>query len=60
MGFFAPDGTADLNVVIRTLLCDSATGMLSIPTGSALTSKCDPAAEWEECLVKFTSIADVL
>jgi len=58
MGFFAPDGTADLNVVIRTVLYDSLTGRLSIPTGSALTAKCDPAAEWEECLVKFNSISD--
>lgn len=57
MGFFAPDGTADLNVVIRTVLFDAATGAASIPTGSALTAACDPAAEWEECLVKLNSIA---
>ncbi|MBK8227611.1 MAG: anthranilate synthase component I family protein [Flavobacteriales bacterium] len=58
MGFFAPDGKADLNVVIRTVLFDRSTGKLAVPTGSALTAKCDPAAEWEECLVKFNSIAD--
>jgi len=60
MGYFAPDGTADLNVVIRTVLFDRATGRLSIPTGSALTAQCDPEAEWEECLVKFNSIAHAL
>lgn len=60
MGFFAPDGTGDLNVVIRTVLFDSASGRLSIPTGSALTALCDPAAEWEECMVKFNSIAHAL
>lgn len=60
MGFFAPDGTGDLNVVIRTLLYDSASGRMSIPTGSALTAQCDPATEWEECMVKFNSIAHAL
>jgi len=60
MGYFAPDGTADLNVVIRTVLFDRASGRLSIPTGSALTAQCDPEAEWEECLVKFNSIAHAL
>lgn len=57
LGFFAPDGTADLNVAIRTVLFDAAAGALAIPTGSALTAQCDAAAEWEECLVKFNSVA---
>lgn len=60
MGFFAPDGTADLNVIIRALLFDKASGRLCIETGSALTAQCDPVAEWEECRVKFNSIADAL
>jgi len=60
MGFFAPDGTADLNVVIRTVLFDQRNGRLSIPTGSALTALCDPATEWDECLLKFNSIAHAL
>lgn len=60
LGFFTPDGMADLNVAIRTALFDSATGRLSIPTGSALTAACDPEAEWEECQVKFRSVANAL
>jgi para-aminobenzoate synthetase component 1 len=60
MGFFAPDGTADLNVVIRTVLFDQVSSRLSIPTGSALTAQCDPSAEWDECLVKLNSIAHAL
>lgn len=60
MGFLAPDGTADLNVVIRTAFFDALTGRLSVPTGSALTAACDPEAEWEECLVKFRSVANAL
>jgi para-aminobenzoate synthetase component 1 len=56
LGFFAPDGTADLNVVIRTILHDAATGIASLTTGSALTATCDPAMEWEECELKARSV----
>ncbi|MEZ4756254.1 MAG: anthranilate synthase component I family protein [Flavobacteriales bacterium] len=60
LGFFAPDGTADLNVVIRALVFDRRTGVVSLRTGSALTALCDPAAEWEECQVKARSVIDAL
>jgi para-aminobenzoate synthetase component 1 len=60
LGFFAPDGTADLNVVIRTILFDRTTGGLSLTTGSALTALCDPTKELEECEVKARSVLNVL
>jgi para-aminobenzoate synthetase component 1 len=60
LGFFAPDGTGDLNVVIRTLLHDARSGRLSLHAGSALTAQCAPDAEWSECLVKFNSITHAL
>jgi len=60
LGFFAPDGTGDLNVVIRTLLFDRNTGLASLSTGSALTAQCDPDLEWEECEVKARSVLDAL
>lgn len=60
LGFFAPDGTADLNVVIRALVFDRRSGRVSLRTGSALTAQCDPAAEWEECQVKARSVLDAL
>lgn len=60
LGFFAPDGTADLNVVIRTILFDAAKGDLSLSTGSALTAQCDPQKEWEECEMKARSVIDAL
>lgn len=56
LGFFAPDGTGDLNVVIRTLLYHAGTGLVSLSTGSALTALADPAQEWEECEVKARSV----
>lgn len=60
LGFFAPDGTADLNVVIRTILFDMVTGRAMLSTGSALTAGCDPVREWEECELKARSVMDAL
>lgn len=60
LGFFAPDGTGDLNVVIRAIEFDRRTGLASLRTGSALTTLCDPASEWEECVVKARSVLDAL
>jgi len=60
LGFFAPDGTADLNVVIRTVLYDEATGRASLSTGSALTAACDPEQEWEECELKAHTVMNAL
>ena len=60
LGFFAPDGTADLNVVIRTLLFNAATGSLSLSTGSALTALCNPEMEWEECGLKARTVLNAL
>ena len=60
MGFFAPDGTGDLNVVIRTLLFDARNGSLALSTGSALTALCDPELEWEECELKARSVLNAL
>lgn len=60
LGFFAPDGTGDFNVVIRTLLFDSRTGALSLTTGSAITALCDAMTEFEECEVKARSVIDLL
>ena len=56
LGFFAPDGTADLNVVIRTIFHHAPSGHTSLYTGSALTAACDPRSEWEECELKARSV----
>lgn len=60
LGFFTPKGVADLSVVIRTVVFNAATGHASLCAGSALTATCDPALEWEECMLKFRSVADLL
>jgi para-aminobenzoate synthetase component 1 len=60
MGFFLPDGTADLNVVIRTLTWHAANGEASLLTGGAITAASKPEAEWEECQVKARSVLQAL
>jgi len=60
LGFFAPDGTGDFNVVIRTLMYNANNGDVSIHTGSAITSLCDPEMEWEECQLKARSVIDAI
>lgn len=60
LGFFAPDGTGDWNVVIRTLLYNAATKEASIHTGSAITAMCDPEKEWEECQLKARTVIDAI
>ena len=60
LGYFTPTGEADLNVVIRAVLLDRSTGFASLRTGSALTARCVPALEWEECEVKARSVIEAL
>lgn len=55
-GFFLPDGSSDLNVVIRTLTYNAATGDASLITGGAITAASVPEQEWEECELKARSV----
>ena len=54
LGFFAVNGTADLNVVIRTLVASS--DGLSVGAGGAIVAASDPEAELEEMLLKARSV----
>lgn len=56
MGYFLPDGTADLNVVIRTLTWNAGTGRASLITGGAITAASTPEQEWEESEHKARSV----
>ena len=60
LGFQLPDGTLDLNVVIRTITYDASSGRASLITGSAITAQSDPEREWEECELKARSVLDAL
>ena len=52
VGYITPDGDMDLNVVIRSMFYNSATGYLSYQTGGAITYDSDPAKEWDEMRLK--------
>lgn len=58
IGMIAPEGDAQFNVVIRTALIQG--GTLVYGVGGAVTSDSDPAAEWEETLVKAKVLGDVV
>jgi para-aminobenzoate synthetase component 1 len=60
IGYFAPDGDFDFNVVIRTILYNRKQKYLSFHVGSAITLDSDPEKEYEECLLKGKAIRAVL
>lgn len=60
LGYIAPGGDFDFNVVIRSILYHAGTGYLSIPVGSGITYYSDPLKEWEECELKIAGMREVL
>jgi para-aminobenzoate synthetase/4-amino-4-deoxychorismate lyase len=50
MGYFAPDGSAQFNVAIRTLTIQHGQGILGI--GGGVVQDSQEAAEYAECLLK--------
>jgi para-aminobenzoate synthetase component 1 len=52
VGYIAPDGDFDFNVVIRSLFYNSATKYLFYQTGGAITYDSDAEKEWEEMRLK--------
>lgn len=60
IGYFTPQGDFDLNVVIRSILYNSARKYTSFSVGSAITSKSIPENEYEECLVKAKAMRSAL
>jgi para-aminobenzoate synthetase/4-amino-4-deoxychorismate lyase len=50
LGYFAPDGSADFNVAIRTVLVRSGRGELGI--GGAVVQDSNATSEYDECLLK--------
>ncbi|MCR9182275.1 MAG: aminodeoxychorismate synthase component I [Flavobacteriaceae bacterium] len=60
VGYISPQGNADFNVVIRSILYNRQTDYLSFSVGSAITTKSIPENEYEECLLKAKAIMEVL
>ena len=60
VGYFTPYGDFDFNVVIRSILYNSATNYVSFSVGGAITAKSIPEKEYEECLLKAKAMREVL
>ncbi|MEL7270678.1 MAG: anthranilate synthase component I family protein [Bacteroidota bacterium] len=60
VGYFAPNGDFDFNVVIRSILYNAETQYISFSVGSAITAKSKPEKEYQECLLKAKAMRKVL
>ena len=60
LGFIRPDGTGDWNVIIRSLLHDSDSGIWEIWAGSAITLQAEATDEWDECSLKLEAMHQAL
>lgn len=60
IGYFAPNGDFDFNVVIRSILYNSLEKYVSFSVGSAITVNSVPEKEFEECVVKARAMREVL
>jgi len=60
LGYVAPSGDFDFNVVIRSLFYHREDRYLSYQVGSGITFYSDPEQEYEECLVKAEGIRRAL
>ena len=58
IGYIAPNGDFDLNVIIRSLIYNQKKKYLSCPVGGAITILANAEDEYDECLVKVKGILD--
>lgn len=60
VGYISPEKDFDFNVVIRSMLYNSAANYLSYFVGSGITWYSDAAKEYDECILKAAAIRNVL
>src|SRR5256885_10914340 len=58
IGYLASDGGMEFNIAIRTMIVKD--GLVHIPVGGAIVADSDPAAEYEETLIKAKAMFDAL
>jgi aminodeoxychorismate synthase component I len=58
IGYVAADGSMEFNVAIRTMTAQA--GLIHIPVGGGIVADSEPAAEFEETLVKAKAMFDSL
>ena len=59
VGYIAPNGDVDFNVVIRSLMYSTKSKRLSLMVGGAITHMADPEMEYEECLLKAKAVLEL-
>ncbi|MCW8981486.1 MAG: aminodeoxychorismate synthase component I [Altibacter sp.] len=60
LGYFAPNGDFDFNVVIRSILYNAQKKYVSFSVGGAITAQSRIENEYEECLLKAKAMREVL
>lgn len=59
VGYISPEGDADFNVVIRSLMYSAKREYLSLTVGGAITHLAEAEKEYEECLLKAQAIFEL-
>jgi len=60
LGFFAPNGDFDFNVLIRSIFYNDTLKTIKTNAGSAITFDSEIEKEYEECLLKLAAMKDLL
>ena len=60
VGYIAPNGDFDFNVVIRSIFYNEEKEEINLWAGSAITINAIPEKEYEECLLKLQAMKQVL
>lgn len=59
LGYVAPDGNFDFNVVIRSLVYNQSANRFHFHAGGGITAYSVPEKEYEECLLKAATILNL-
>jgi para-aminobenzoate synthetase component I len=60
IGYIAPNGDFDFNVVIRSIVYNATQQHISYHAGSGITYYCNPENEYQECLLKAEAMSAAL
>ena len=60
VGYIAPNGDFDFNVIIRSILYNAQNNYVSYAVGGAITAAANALDEYEECLLKAKAMRQVL
>jgi para-aminobenzoate synthetase component 1 len=56
VGYINPEGDADFNVIIRSIIYSEKSQLAEVKVGGAITIHCDAEEEYQECLLKAEKV----